>query len=432
MKQLIASVTPGSPASGRKIFPGDELVGINGHRIHDVLDYTYYSYDSDLLLELKGGNGKLRFVRIRKSDGQDPGLNFETYLMDRPMSCANKCVFYFIDQLPPGLRDTLYFKDDDARLSFLQGNYITLTNLSDREMERIASLKVSPINVSVHATDPAIRCRMLGNRTAGKLMDRMRLLASHGVEMNCQIVCCPGFNDGEVLQKTMEDLTALYPSVPSVSVVPVGLTKYRDGLESLTPFDARSASALLDQVESYGESCLSAHGSRIFFPADEFYIKAGRGLPPDEWYEGYPQLENGVGMLRLLITEFDDAVGEISADPVPFTVATGVSAAPYIRDLLGHAKRICPDIDGIVCPVENRFFGTSIDVAGLLTGRDIAEQMKGKIHGERLLIPRNALRHGDRVFLDDYTVEMLEEELNISVRIVEQDGADLAAAFMGK
>ncbi len=432
MKQLIASVTPGSPASGRKIFPGDELVGINGHRIHDVLDYTYYSYDSDLLLELKGGNGKLRFVRIRKSDGQDPGLNFETYLMDRPMSCANKCVFCFIDQLPPGLRDTLYFKDDDARLSFLQGNYITLTNLSDREMERIASLKVSPINVSVHATDPAIRCRMLGNRTAGKLMDRMRLLASHGVEMNCQIVCCPGFNDGEVLQKTMEDLTALYPSVPSVSVVPVGLTKYRDGLESLTPFDARSASALLDQVESYGESCLSAHGSRIFFPADEFYIKAGRGLPPDEWYEGYPQLENGVGMLRLLITEFDDAVGEISADPVPFTVATGVSAAPYIRDLLGRAKRICPGIDGIVWPVENRFFGTSIDVAGLLTGRDIAEQMKGKIHGERLLIPRNALRHGDRVFLDDYTVEMLEEELNISVRIVEQDGADLAAAFMGK
>ena len=199
MKQLIASVTPGSPASGRKIFPGDELVGINGHRIHDVLDYTYYSYDSDLLLELKGGNGKLRFVRIRKSDGQDPGLNFETYLMDRPMSCANKCVFCFIDQLPPGLRDTLYFKDDDARLSFLQGNYITLTNLSDREMERIASLKVSPINVSVHATDPAIRCRMLGNRTAGTLMDRMRLLASHGVEMNCQIVCCPGFNDGAVL-----------------------------------------------------------------------------------------------------------------------------------------------------------------------------------------------------------------------------------------
>ena len=432
MKQLIASVTPGSPASGRKIRPGDELIAINGHRIHDVLDYTYHSYDPVLLLELKGADGKLRFVRIRKAEGQDPGLNFETYLMDRPMACANKCIFCFIDQLPSGLRETLYFKDDDARLSFLQGNYITLTNLSDREMERISALKVSPINVSVHATDPEIRCRMLGNRTAGKLMDRMRLLASHGVEMNCQIVCCPGFNDGEVLQKTMEDLAALYPSVPSVSVVPVGLTKYREGLESLTPFDRGSASALLDQVESYGETCLAQLGSRIFFPADEFYIKAGRELPPDDWYEGYPQLENGVGMLRLLITEFDDAIGDIPADPIPFTAATGISASPYIRDLLERAKRICPDVDGTVCPIENRFFGSSIDVAGLLTGRDIAEQLKGKIHGERLLIPRNALRHGDRVFLDDYTVEMLAEELNISVRIVEQDGADLAAAFLGK
>jgi len=432
MKQIISSVTPGSPASGRRIYPGDELIGINGHKIHDVLDYTYYSYDSDLLIELVGGNGKLRFVRISKAEGQDPGLNFETYLMDRPMACANKCVFCFIDQLPPGMRETLYFKDDDARLSFLQGNYITLTNLSDREMERISSLKVSPINVSVHATDPGIRCRMLGNRTAGKLMDRMRMLSSHGVIMNCQIVCCPGFNDGEVLQRTMTDLTALYPSVPSVSVVPVGLTKYREGLEPLTPFDPESAAALLDQVEEYGNRCLDRCGSRIFFPADEFYIKAERELPPDDWYEGYPQLENGVGMLRLLITEFEETVGNISAEPVPFTAATGVSAYPYIRTLLERARTLCPEADGIVLPVENRFFGSSIDVAGLLTGRDIAEQLKGKIHGTRLLIPRNALRHGDRVFLDDVTVEDLERELNVSIRIVEQDGADLAAAFFGK
>ena len=431
MKQVIASVTPGSPASGRRIFPGDELVGINGHRIRDVLDYTYHSYEPDLLLELKSPEGRLRFVRIRKAEGQDPGLNFETYLMDRPMACANKCVFCFIDQLPPGLRETLYFKDDDARLSFLQGNYITLTNLSDREMERIASLKVSPINVSVHATDPEIRCRMLGNRTAGRLMERMRMLADSGVVMNCQIVCCPGFNDGEVLQRTMEDLAELYPAVPSVSVVPVGLTKYREGLEPLTPFDRESAALLLDQVEGFGEKCLASTGSRIFFPADEFYIKAERELPADEWYEGYPQLENGVGMLRLLITEFEEAVDTVSADPVPFTAVTGRSACPYITSLLDRAKQRCPELDGVVIPVENRFFGSSIDVAGLLTGRDIADQVRGKIHGDRLLIPRNALRHGDRVFLDDVTVEQLEEELHTAIRIVEQDGADLAAAFFG-
>ena len=432
MKQQIASVTPGSPAFGRKIFPGDELIAVNGHRIRDVLDYTYYSYDPDLLLELRGADGKLRFVRIHKEDGQDPGLNFETYLMDRPMACANKCIFCFIDQLPPGLRETLYFKDDDARLSFLQGNYITLTNLSDRDMERIASLRVSPINVSVHATDPEIRCRMLGNRTAGKLMDRLRMLASSGVEMNCQIVCCPGFNDGEVLQRTMNDLKVLYPFVPSVSVVPVGLTKYRDGLESLIPFDRVSAATVLDQVETFGKSCLKETGSRIFFPADEFYIKADRPLPPDDWYEGYPQLENGVGMVRLLITEFNEAFDGISADPIPFTAATGVSAAPFIRDLLLQAKEHCPELDGVVIPIENRFFGSSIDVAGLLTGRDIADQVKGKLHGDRLLIPRNALRHGDRVFLDDITVDGLEEELQTTIRIVEQDGADLAAAFLGK
>lgn len=432
MKQTIASITPGSPAYGRRICPGDELIGINGHRIHDVLDYTYYSYESDLLLELKSTDGKLRFVRIRKSVGQDPGLNFSSYLMDRPMSCANKCIFCFIDQLPPGMRDTLYFKDDDARLSFLQGNYVTLTNLTDREMQRIAALKVSPINVSVHATDPDIRCRMLGNRKAGTLMERMRMLASHGVVMNCQIVCCPGVNDGRILQRTMMDLADLYPSVPSVSIVPVGLTKYREGLEALTPFNAENAAILLDQVEAYGAECMERYGSRIFFPADELYIKAGRDLPADDWYEGYPQLENGVGMLRLLLTEFKEEIDRISASPIPFTAVTGVSAFPYICSLLEYAKEVCPGIDGIVWPVKNEFFGSSIDVAGLLTGRDIAEQLRDRIHGQRLLIPRNALRHGDRVFLDDVTVEMLEEILKIDIRIVEQDGADLAAAFLGK
>ena len=432
MKQIIESVTPGSPADGRKIYPGDELVRINGHRILDVLDYKYYAYEPRLLLEIDGSGGGKRFVRIRKAEGQDPGLNFQTYLMDRPRGCANKCVFCFVDQLPRGMRETLYFKDDDARLSFLQGNYITLTNLSDRELVRIADLHVSPINVSVHATDPDLRCRLLGNRTAGNIRERMRYLADRGIRMNCQIVCCPGWNDGEELERTMTDLAGLYPQVPSVSVVPVGLTRHREGLEALDPFTKETAAATLDQVIRFGDACLQEYGSRIVFPADEFYIKAGRDLPDYDWYEDFPQLENGVGLLRLLEQEFGEALPGIRADHEPFTAVTGKAARPYISALLERAKEQDPEIDGRVVAVENDFFGPSIDVAGLLTGRDIRDQLRGRMNGKRLLIPRNALRYGEHVFLDDVTVEDLERDLGVSVRIVEQDGADLAAAFAGK
>ena len=430
MESTIIKIQKGSPADGRKIFAGDRLVRINGHKIYDVLDYKFYAYDSKLLLELHNDAG-VRFVKIIKEPGEDLGLEFETYLMDKAKSCANKCVFCFVDQLPRGMRKTLYFKDDDARLSFLQGNYITLTNLAEREFQRIMDLHISPFNVSVHAADPEMRCFLLGNKNAGKGIEMMRRLKDAGIIMNCQIVCCPGLNDGDQLLYTMQELEKLYPEVNSVSVVPVGLTKHREGLYPLKPFDKAQAGETIDLVESFGKDCLKKHGSQIFFCADELYLKAQRSLPDDDWYEGYPQLENGVGLIRLLITEFEESYMDIEPKYKSFTVATGVSAALFIEELYKKAKIKYPALNGQVIPVVNDFFGHTIDVAGLVTGGDIIKQLKGKEIGDRLLIPRNMLRHGEGVFLDDTTIEDLEEELGVPVRVVEQDGTDLAKAFLG-
>ena len=430
MESTIIKIQKGSPADGRKIYPGDKLVRINGHKIHDVLDYKFHAYDSKLILELNGEKGT-RFVKIIKDEGEDIGIEFESYLMDKAKSCANKCVFCFVDQLPSGMRKTLYFKDDDARLSFLQGNYITLTNLTDREFQRIMDLHISPINVSVHATEPEMRCLLLGHKNAGKGIEMMRKLKDAGIVMNCQIVCCPGLNDGEQLLRSMEDLAELYPEVNSVSVVPVGLTKHRDNLYPLKPFDKKGAEDTINIVEEFGRKCLKKFSSQIFFCADELYLKAQMPLPEDEWYEGYPQLENGVGLLRLLITEFEETYESIDAKHKTFTVATGVSAAPFIENLLNIAKIKYPDLVGKVIPIVNDFFGHTIDVAGLVTGGDIIKQLDGIEIGERLLIPRNMLRHGEGVFLDDVTIEDLEEKFGVPVRIVEQDGNDLAKAFLG-
>ena len=432
MKEIIRSIDAGSPAHKRRIHPGDRLVSVNGNPIHDVLDYKYHTYEEKLVLELERPGGRRVRVKIRKPEGMDLGLNFDTYLMDTARSCANRCLFCFVDQLPAGMRETLYFKDDDARLSFLQGNYITLTNLSPREAQRIMDLHVSPINVSVHATDPALRCKLLGNPNGGRGLELMRDFAGANIIMNCQVVCCPGLNDGAQLQKTMEDLASLYPQVPSVSIVPVGLTKHRQGLCELTPFDRERALETVRQVEAYGEACLERCGSRIFFCADEMYLKAGLPLPEDEFYEDYPQLENGVGLMRLLITEFDAAYEELTpGDLCEFSVATGVSAAPFIRSLAEKAARRDPAIRGTIYPVVNDFFGHTIDVAGLVTGGDIIRQLTGKELGKRLLIPRNMLRQGEGVFLDDVTLPELSEKLGVPVRVVEQDGGDLAAAMNG-
>ena len=426
MSSVIKKIEKHSPLH-RKAHEGEKLISVNGHEIIDVLDYKYFAYDTRLSVELESVNGHRRIVNVKKPVGGDLGLEFETYLMDKARACRNRCVFCFVDQLPKGMRKTLYFKDDDARLSFLTGNYITLTNLSEREIQRIIDLHVSPINVSVHATNPELRAKLLGNPNGAKGYELMQRLSDGGITMNCQIVCCPGLNDGAALEKSMEDLALLYPQVNSVSIVPVGLTKHREGLYPLVPFDMDGARETLAVINAFGDKCLEKYGSRIFFASDEMYLKAKLPIPEDEYYEDYAQLENGVGLLRLLTVEFNAALknSDEKCSGAPFSMATGVSAAPFLEKLLVTAQEKYANISGRVYPIVNDFFGHTIDVAGLITGGDLIAQLRGRALGERLLIPRNMLRDGETVFLDDVTIEEVERELDVSVVIVEQDGGDL-------
>ena len=428
----IKAIDPTSPLRGRAAI-GESLVSINGNRIIDVLDYKFFAYDRSLTVVLRRPDGTEHSVHVRKDEGGDLGLEFESYLMDRARSCANNCVFCFIDQLPKGMRPTMYFKDDDARLSFLLGNYITLTNLSDREIRRIIDLHISPINVSVHTTDPALRCEMLRNPHAGKSIEVMRLFAASGIVMNCQIVCCPGLNDGEALERTMRDLEAMYPGVHSVSIVPVGLTKYREGLYPLTPFTPEHAAETIEQVTRFGDRCLEKHGTRIFFCGDEMYLKAGVKLPEDAFYEEHTQLENGVGMIRLLETEFRSALRlSDGVDGVPFSIACGISVAPFFEELVAAARELYPELQGRVYAIENDFFGRSINVSGLITGGDLIAQLKGKDLGERLLISQNMLRREEMDFLDDVTLAQASQALGVPIYPVEQDGFALFDAMAGE
>ena len=431
MAQIITGVDPGSPAARAGLKPGDTLISVNGHEIRDVLDYRYYCESPRLLLEYSR-EGRMHHKRLRKAESEPLGLDFESYLMDKPRSCVNHCLFCFIDQLPKGMRETLYFKDDDARLSFLQGNYITLTNLSAREQQRIMDLRISPINVSVQATDPAVRCRLLGNPRAGDCYEIMRLFAEKRIHMDCQIVVCPGINDGEVLQKTMEDLALLHPQVSSVSVVPVGLTRHREGLAALTPVDAAIAGEIIDRVDAFGEICLERCGSRIFACGDELYRKAGRPVPDWDYYEGFPQFENGVGMLRSLEDEFTEALAAQpeAPDPVPFAVATGGAAYPLFQKLLQLLADSCYSVEGRLYGVRNDFFGESVNVAGLLTGQDLIAQLRGKELGEKLLISVSMLRYGGDVFLDDTPLSAVSEALGVPVIPVPNDGEAVLRAFL--
>ena len=432
MASVITKVDKSSPLR-HKVHPGEKLVSINGKEIIDVLDYKFFCYDTRLAVELEDETGRRRTVKVKKPEGGELGLEFESYLMDSARACRNHCLFCFVDQLPRGMRKTLYFKDDDARLSFLTGNYITLTNLSEREIQRIIDLRISPINVSVHATDPALRAKLLGNPNAAGGYALVKRLASGGVTMNCQIVCCPGLNDGEALQKTMEDLAALYPQVRSVSIVPVGLTKHREHLPKLVPFERPGALETVERINAFSEKCLAQHGTRIFFPSDEFYLIAGLPIPDDAYYEDYVQLENGVGLIRLQQVEFDAALkyDELSCDGVPFSIATGVSAAPFLEKLLVTAREKYDRINGRVYPIENDFFGRTIIVSGLVTGQDLIAQLREKDLGGRLLIPQVMLRHGEGIFLDDVTIDDVERELHVTVVPVEQDGGDLLRAMLG-
>ena len=433
MLNTVTNIDARSPLRGR-VRVGDKLLSINGHEVEDVLDYRYWSYEPQLTLVFRSADGGEYSVKARKGEGEDLGLDFEEYLMDRPWGCSNRCKFCFIDQLPKGLRKTLYFKDDDARLSFLTGSYITLTNLSERELERICALKISPINVSVHATDGALRAELMGNPKAADIMGPLKRLAAAGIVMDCQIVCCPGWNDRGQLSRTMSDLAGLYPGVNSVSIVPVGLTKHREGLAELRPFDRESAAETIDRVEAFAEECLLRLGSRVFWCSDELYLKAGREVPEDEYYEEYSQLENGVGLMRLLETEFMAALRLAEPDEGMggrFTIATGVAAAPLLEKLLQTAHKKCAKIDGRVYAVVNDFFGHTIDVAGLVTGGDLIAQLRGKDLGERLLIPHTMLRHGEGVFLDDVTLEQASEALGVPVTPIGGSGGELLDAMLG-
>ena len=429
MSTVITSIDPHSPAEKAGITVGEQLLEINGHKIVDVLDYRFYGYDPETVLRLER-DGHVRTVTIRKAEGQDLGLNFPTYLMDEMHRCANHCLFCFVDQMPPNMRPSLYIKDDDERLSFLLGNYTTLTNLSEREAQRIIDLHISPINVSVHATDPQLHCTLLGNKDAERSLEYIKAFCKAGIVMNGQIVVCPGWNDGDALRRTLRDLTDWQFS--SCSLVPVGITKYRKGLARLRPVDRDCAREIIAIAEEFGQENLRRFGTRRFFCADELFLRAELPLPEEEYYEGYRQLENGVGMLRSLEQEFLSAMKLEEPDAVsrPFTIATGVAAAPFMRELMAKAKAYFPRLDAEVIAVENDFFGHTIDVTGLLTGQDIAAQLQGRVAGRRVLLTVHMLRHGETVFLDDYTVERLSHELGSPVRIVDADGGDLLDAIL--
>ena len=431
----ITGVEKASPAAKHGILPGDILISINGHDINDVLDYRFRLTEKKITLLIHRGPD-LKEITIKKDEYSDIGLEFETYLMDKKHSCRNKCVFCFIDQLPKGMRDTLYFKDDDLRLSFLMGNYITLTNLSEEDVDRIIEMKTSPINVSVHTTNPELRVKMMKNKNAGKVLSYLRRFADAGISLNCQIVLCKGINDGKELERSMTDLAALYPSLVGVSIVPAGITNYREGLCHLEPFTAEEAGEVIDTIDKFGEKCLKKFGTRLFFSSDELYIEAGRELPGEDYYEGYPQIENGVGMIRSMDGEFTDELDFLDEydleKPRKVSVATGAAAYDFIKSL---ADRLCEQVptleDCHVYKIINDFFGHNITVAGLLTGKDLANQLNGKDLGDRLLIPRVTLRSEGDVFLDDTTPEWLAEQLGgVEIVPVESTGNDFVSKVL--
>lgn len=433
----ITDVLPRSRAAKAGIQPGDLLLSINGKEIRDVLDYRFYLADRSVRLSLSREGTPLE-VHIKKEEYDDVGLEFETPLMDKKHSCENKCVFCFIDQLPKGMRKTLYFKDDDSRLSFLHGNYITLTNLHKEDIQRIIEMRISPVNVSVHTTNPQLRVKMMKNKRSGEVLSYLRLLADAGISLCCQIVLCKGLNDGEELTRTMEDLAALAPAMESTSVVPAGLTRFRDGLYPLEPYTPEECRGIIEQVQSFGDQCVKIHGSRLFYPGDELYIQAGLPLPPDEFYEGYPQIQNGVGMITDLKTSFRWEMEDRSTDREPLcrprrvSIATGVAAAEHIRELCRELTEQFPGLEVQIYPIVNRFFGESITVAGLLTAKDIIQQLTGCDLGEELLFPAVCLRAEGDLFLDDLSPDDVSRALGVPVTPVENDASQLIQRILGQ
>ena len=431
-EHIIKAVEPLSIAEELGIEAGDKLISINDNIIEDVFDYHYLVNDEELVVLIEKADGEEWELEIEKDYEEDLGITFEQGLMDEYRSCRNKCIFCFIDQMPKGMRETLYFKDDDSRLSFLQGNYITLTNMSDHDVERMVQYHLEPINISFQTTNPELRCKMLHNRFAGEALKKVDKLYEGGIHMNGQIVLCKGVNDGEELERSIRDLTKYLPYLQSVSVVPVGLTKYRDGLYPLEPFTKEDAIKVLDTIEGWQKKIYEEYGLHFIHAGDEWYILAEREMPEEERYDGYMQLENGVGMLRLLMDEFDEALADLEGDDrkVEVSIATGKLAYPYLQRMIEKLQMKFPNVKVHLYWIRNDFFGEKITVAGLITGQDLIAQLKDKQLGAKLLLPCNMLRDGEEVFLDDVTLIQVKDSLQVEIDIVKSSGWDFVERIL--
>jgi len=435
-EHIVKAVLPGSIGEELEIQAGDKILAINDAEIEDIFDYQFLVQDNYIEVLVEKPDGEQWLLEVDKDFGEDLGLEFESGLMDEYRHCHNKCVFCFIDQMPPGMRENLYFKDDDSRLSFLQGNYVTLTNMSDHDIDRICRYRLSPINISFQTMNPKLRCKMLNNRFAGEALKKVDVLFKADIHMNGQIVLCKGLNDGKELEFSIRELMKYIPVLESLSIVPVGLTKYREGLYPLEPFTKEEAGRVIDIVEKYQRECFEKHGIHFVHASDEWYILAGREVPEESRYDGYLQLENGVGMLRLLLNEFEDAMKqrrEQEAFPClsrsgNLTMATGLLAYPYIKRMAEKITECYPNISIQVYPITNFFFGEQITVSGLITGQDLEKQLQGKPLGEVLLLPENMVRVDEGIFLDDISVKGLERSLQVPIDIVKSSGYDFVEA----
>lgn len=438
-EHIVKKVEEGSIAQEMEIEAGDKILEIDGTQIEDIFDYQFLIQDTYIEVLVEKPDGEQWLLEIDKEFDEDLGIEFENGLMDEYRHCHNKCIFCFIDQMPKGMRETLYFKDDDSRLSFLQGNYVTLTNMSEHDIDRIIRYRLSPINISFQTMNPVLRCKMLNNRFAGEALKKVDRLYEAGIRMNGQIVLCKGINDGAELEFSIRELMKYLPELESVSVVPVGLSKYREGLYPLEPFEKEDAKEVLAIIHRYQKECYAKYGVHFIHASDEWYILAEEELPEEERYDGYLQLENGVGMLRLLLDEFQEALAEEAAAQIhsrkesqELSIATGLLAYPYIQRMAAQMTEAFPWLKVHVYAITNEFFGERITVSGLLTGQDIRRQLTGRKLGERLLLPQNVLRSGETVFLDDLTLEELEKALQVPINIVKSSGRDFVNAVLGK
>lgn len=431
MAVKIYDVTIGSHADKAGIKKGETLLSINSNEIVDVLDYRFYQVNRKLTLEVEDEDKNVRIIEMTKGEYEEIGLEFETYLMDKQHSCRNKCIFCFIDQLPKGMRESLYFKDDDSRLSFLFGNYITLTNITEHEIDRIIKMHISPINVSVHTTNPELRCKMMNNRFAGDTLKYLKRFADAGITLNCQIVSCPGINDGDELVRTLTDLENL--GVNMTAIVPVGLTRYRENLYPLVPYNKETAGQTIDIIEKMGDECVKKHGRRIFFPGDEFYLLAEREIPSPEFYEDFSALEDGIGMIAYLTDDVGWKLEELDADESlchKVTIACGEGVFPYMKRIMSMINEKFPNITINTRAIKNNFFGGGVNVSGLVTGGDLIDQLRGDDLGDRLIIPSSMLRFENDLFLDDVSTDDVERDLGVTLVPVNNNGNDLVEAVI--